>query len=117
MENTCKKLKQLLSILLCLCMVLGLIPATVSAAVQVSIPGSFNNWNTNAWVMTSSSSNIYTYQVDLEAKTYEFKIMDNGAWLGNNGTISNHTNGYEWIFSGSAGNCKLTASGGTYTFT
>lgn len=116
MEKNGKKLNRLLSILLCLCMVLSLIPATVSAAAQVSIPGSFNGWNTTAWVMTSNGNNIYTYQVDLEANTYEFKILDNGSWLGNNGTINDHTNGYEWIF-GSGDNCKLAASGGTYTFT
>ena len=86
------------------------------AEIQVSLPGSFNGWDTSAWIMTRNEDGTYTYQTHLEAKTYTFKVIDNGNWLGNNGTIGDHTYGYEWIF-GDAGDCTLSASGGTYTFT
>ena len=84
--------------------------------ITVTLPGSFNGWNEKAWIMTRSEDGIYTYEVELDADSYSFKIMEDGNWFGNTGTITDHTEGVEWIFDGSSGDCTLNASGGTYTF-
>ena len=87
------------------------------AEIQVSLPGSFNGWDTNAWIMTRNEDGTYTYEVRLEAGEYTFKVMDDGVWMGNGGLMCDHTDGYEWSFDSSNGDCMLYASGGTYTFT
>lgn len=89
----------------------------------VFLPGTFNNWAENR-PMTKRSDGKYEKTVYLPAGSYEFKILDDGYWHGNQGTISNtnesDNNGYGWEFPGEDyggnHNCTLTAAGGYYTF-
>lgn len=84
--------------------------------ISVTLPGSFNSWS--GYEMTWNEGGYYTYEMHLDAGTYEFKIIEDGAWYGNNGTIYDSTHEYEWTFSTSEGtNCKLVSTAGTYTFT
>jgi pullulanase len=81
----------------------------------VSLPGSFNDWNAEA-AMTWTE-NGYVYTMELSAGTYKFKVLKNGVWLGNYGTIYDDTSAAEngWKFE-DADDCTLVATGGTYTF-
>lgn len=81
------------------------------------LKGSFNSWGTSN-EMTGTGS-LLTSTVDLEAGSYTFKINSDSDWYGNNGTIEDtttSTSSIGWEMSTSAGDCTLTASGGTYTF-
>ena len=50
----------------------------------VSLPGDFNSWASQAMTWTSSG---YTYSMNLPAGTYQFKLIKDGEWLGNDGDI------------------------------
>ena len=82
----------------------------------VQILGNFNSWSGGN--MTYSSSG-YTLSVKLSAGTYEFKVLKDGTWLGNYGTIYDDTSAAAngWEFVDGYGNCQLAATGGTYNFT
>ena len=82
----------------------------------VQIVGSFNDWSGGN--MTYSSSG-YTVSIKLAAGEYEFKVLKDGAWLGNYGTIFDDTSAAAngWEFVDGYDNCKLSAIGGTYNFT
>ena len=85
------------------------------------IAGSFFGRVDGSWAIkdltpAEDKSNA-SIKVTMEAGTYEFKVIKDGSWLGNNGTMvrSNCTN---WNFYGDAGNAKLNADAkGDYTFT
>jgi len=89
----------------------------------VKLAGSFTEWGTGALEMTADETGkIFTVtDVRLEAGEYEFKIVEFGTWLGNNGTIENVAEG--WTFKAKdtdgndVGNCTLNTKGGVYTFT
>lgn len=89
----------------------------------VKLAGDFTEWGTNAIEMTADENGtVYTTELYLEANTYEFKMIEFGKWLGNNGSIENTCEG--WTFRNGTdengneyGNCTLVATGGTYTFT
>ena len=84
----------------------------------VFLLGSFNNWEQNTR-MTASSGNIVTATVELAPGTYTFKILAGDAWYGNWGNIEDNTaktSDIGWEMTEDAGDCTLTASGGTYTF-
>ena len=93
---------------------------TINAPVSypaVNLMGFNGDWGTGL-AMTTTDGVTYTYTMELTSGTYEFKIKDDGTWLGNGGTIVDTTTatsatGWEFV---DAGNCKLQASGGTYTF-
>lgn len=94
----------------------------VAPPSPVYLAGDFNEWNTTADNMAYESvdSNIVTFKKTLSAGTYGFKIIDNGSWYGNSGTIEDTTTttssvGWE-MSSGVDANCTLKATGGTYTF-
>ncbi len=105
----------------------GTTPATPDEEetdTTVKLAGDFTEWGTGAIEMTADENGtVYTAVVELAEGTYEFKIVEFGTWLGNNGTIENDAcdgwtfrngtddNGVEY------GNCTLLATGGTYTFT
>ncbi len=84
-------------------------------ASNISIAGTFNDWNSGAnYFNKTSNDDIVVVKMELEAGTYEFKVVNDGNWFGSDTTIVNTTAGC--VMSNSAGNCKLAASGGTYTF-
>ncbi len=87
-----------------------------STTSNIYLAGAFNGWSssTNKFDLTTGTS--YKEEITLAANTtYEFKIIKDGTWLGNGGTINNDVTG--WTFDGS-GNCKIkTTFEGTYTFT
>lgn len=78
--------------------------------------GGWKDWT----LLTTSDPNVVTYKAKLDKGTYAFKVCENDTWLGNNGTIVNTTTATSdsgWDMNGNDGDCKLQASGGTYTFT
>lgn len=88
------------------------------------IKGDFNGWkDTNP--LYTTSGNVTTTTIKLNAGTYKFKVWKKtgDVWYGNNGTIKDTTttsspDGWTMNNEGSdAGDCKLEATGGTYTFT
>ncbi|MBQ1977541.1 MAG: InlB B-repeat-containing protein, partial [Ruminococcus sp.] len=86
-------------------------------ASNISIAGTFNEWNSSAtYFNMTSNDDIVVTQMELTANTYEFKVVNDGNWFGCDTTIVNTTAGGSLTMSNSAGNCKLAASGGTYTF-
>ena len=83
----------------------------------VTLNGGFNDWD--GYSMTWTEGGNYTYTMHLDAGTYKFKIIDNGTWMGNDGTIvdtTTTTSSVGWEMTTTGGDCKLQASGGTYTF-
>ncbi len=88
---------------------------------EVQLAGSMlvNNGN---WVLQDMTVDAYnsigSITVSLDAnQTYDFKIVVNGGWHGNNGTMTNG-NSTDWTMSTSEGNCKITTTAaGEYTFT
>ena len=101
------------------CTACGYEDPNYQAASSISLPGSFNDWNVSNY-MTVKNDTIVTYTMELAAGTYEFKIVKDGAWLGNGGTIQDTTTATSaigWEMSAYDGsNCKLAASGGIYSF-
>ena len=86
----------------------------------VFLLGDFNGWDTTIGAMSTSSGNVVSKTYTLDAGTYEFKLLHKDVWLGNDGTIPDTTdwNGASnpWDMYENSGNCKLEATGGTYTF-
>ena len=85
--------------------------STGSAWADVFLAGTFNNWNAsdNGFKFVDG-----TCSVNLSAGSHEFKVVENGTWYGNTGTITATVSG--WTFS-NTGNCKITVStAGTYVF-
>ena len=87
------------------------------------IKGTFNSWGTDNPLITTSG-NVTTTTIKLNAGTYEFKVWQDsggdGTWYSNNGTIVDTTTTTSidgWTMATNTGNCKLEATGGTYTFT
>ena len=90
-------------------------------ASSVSLAGTFNGWNPSAspFLVTGNSDKV-TLQMKLSEGTYQFKVVDNGNWFGNWGTIADTTittSDIGWEMDASAGDCTLIAGGGTYIFT
>lgn len=88
---------------------------------KVALPGSFNDWNQSRFMEDGDTEGIMTKTLYLAPGTYEFKIKVGDSWLGNSGTIQDTTtttSSVGWEMSASIqDNCKLTATGGAYTFT
>ena len=87
----------------------------------IQVAGSFfepveGNWAIKDLTPAEDKSNA-SIKVTMEAGTYEFKVIKDGSWLGNNGTMERN-NCTGWEFYGDAGNAKLNADAkGDYTFT
>ena len=87
---------------------------------EVKLAGSMlvdnGNWVLQDMTVDANSTNSIT--ISLEAnQTYKFKIVVDGNWHGNNGTM---TNGHstDWTMSTSEGDCQITTTAaGEYTFT
>ncbi|MGN1137809.1 MAG: starch-binding protein [Ruminococcus sp.] len=87
-------------------------PAEIAGDV-CTLAGEMNGWSTSKTPFVDGS-----VSVDLEAdKTYQFKIVVNGDWYGNSGTMTSD-NCTGWTFkSDNESNCKITTTiAGTYTF-
>lgn len=94
------------------------IPAIDPLATEVYLAGDMNGWSTieNEFRRAAKDDANASIVLNLGKGTYKFKIMDNGTWLGNNGTINNTISG--WTFANSDGDCTLKVNiAGDYTFT
>ena len=88
----------------------------------VYLPGSFNGWKENR-EMTQREDGKCEKTLYLPKGNYEFKILADGYWYGNNGTITNTNqsdgDGNGWEFTGEGNNCTLSVTydgGGYFTF-
>ena len=89
-------------------------PGSLSTAV---LSGDFNSWNPTPNMLVVDEQ-LVTVDMELEAGTYEFKILYNSDWYGNGGTITDSTGDTPWVMETTANNCTLTASrAGAYRFT
>lgn len=84
------------------------------------LKGDFNSWKTTNPFYYTNESNLLSATVNIPKGEYKFKINTSSTWYGNEGTVEDTTkktsNG-GWVFSASAPDCTLKASGGYYTFT
>lgn len=95
--------------------------AIITVEDTYSIKGSFTNddWSTELFFKHTDLTDGLYFDIEIAGSTtpYEFKYLKNGSWFGNDGTMDNGTNGFEWIFDANVNdNCKLTATGGVYLF-
>ena len=81
------------------------------------LAGAFNEWTLCGQTFKEQEDGSFTFTQHLEAgNTYEFKLVHNGEWYGNNGTMVRGTS-TGWTMSTSENNCKITADyAGNYTF-
>ena len=97
-------------------------------ATNVYLAGTMNGWSTNTLEFKKPSTKDDTIASvtlkNLDAETYQFKIIVNGEWLGNTGTMKRGGDGVHeggWSFNETGGdekNCKIVADiAGEYTFT
>ena len=95
-------------------------------ATEVYLAGAMNSWNSSSTAFRKATAEGTTASVSIEltAGTHEFKIVDNGAWYGNDGTMDREYHD-GWTFSVKKANsdedqvnAKIKADiAGTYTFT
>ena len=91
-------------------------------ATNVYLAGEMTNWGTDKveFKKTTAEATSASVTVNLTAKTYEFKLIIDGEWKGNDGTMKRggdavHEGG--WSFDG-GNNCTIVADiAGDYTFT
>ena len=87
-------------------------------STNVYLAGSMTAWNDHKIEFKKETKDSKTASISLVLmdKEYEIKIVDNGEWLGNNGTITESVDG--WTFEKEKDNCTLkTPVIGKYTFT
>ena len=91
----------------------------VEIAPTVVLAGDFNDWNTTANALTNDAENLMaTTTINFEVGTYEFKVVEDGAWLGDNQIITRANNSQVFETVNGQTNCSLTADvAGDYTFT
>lgn len=81
-------MKKLLAIVLCLALCMGVLAVTATAASTVVVAGYAGLCNGYAWdtsknAMTLQADGTYTITfANVEAGYYQFKIVDNGSWIG-----------------------------------
>ena len=95
-------------------------------ATEVYLAGAMNSWNSSstAFRKATAEGTTASVSVELTAGTHEFKIVDNGAWYGNDGTMDREYHD-GWTFSVKKANsdedqvnAKIKADiAGEYTFT
>ena len=89
-------------------------PGSLSSVV---LTGDFNNWNPTPNMLVVDDQKVTT-TMTLEAGSYQFKVLFNGEWFGNNGTIYDTTGETPWVMDTTSGNCIINASRtGDYVFT
>ncbi|MBQ7999994.1 MAG: InlB B-repeat-containing protein [Ruminococcus sp.] len=87
--------------------------------LTVFLMGSFNEWQQVDAMMPADDSNVVSVEVELDAGTYYFKVLQDGEWFGNPGIIEDTTeitSASGWLMEIGADNCTLNATGGLYTF-
>ncbi|MBQ1977866.1 MAG: InlB B-repeat-containing protein, partial [Ruminococcus sp.] len=85
----------------------------------VYLNGDFNQWSSDITMSATETDNVVTTTLELNEGVYEFQILYLNKWLGNNGVVDNTTlttSAVGWEMTVEAGNCKLNAIGGSYTF-
>ena len=102
------------------------VPAPDPLITTIYLAGDMNGWNqsSTAFRKATAEGTTASVSVELDKKTYAFKIIDNGTWLGNNGTMTREYH-EGWIFRNKQddgvtdeGDAHITADlAGTYTFT
>lgn len=76
------------------------------------LAGEMNGWS----AVTNAFSDESKLTIHLDAKTYKFKVVNSGSWLGNNGTMD-RGNCTGWTFKTEYGDAQITADvAGDYTF-
>ena len=88
---------------------------------KIQVAGSFFELVEGNWAIKdltpAEDKSAASIKVTMEAGTYEFKVIKDGSWLGNKGTME-RSNCTGWNFYGDADNAKLSADvKGDYTFT
>ena len=86
----------------------------------VALAGTMNGWNTTADVLVLSADSLTaSTTIALQANTTDsIKVVLDGNWLGNNGTLTRVNSGQPWTFEAGKGNCALkTDVAGDYIFT
>ena len=83
--------------------------------------GSFSSWDPCGNRFDENSDGTYTYTIELTEGNYEFKLVRNGIWYGNNGDMERTGTGVQsggWDMHHDAGDCTLKADmTGNYIFT
>ena len=87
----------------------------------VALAGDMNAWSTTTHeLMAAEDQKTASITVQLEAQSYAFKMVVDGAWLGNTGTMT-RDNCTDWVFEaldGEETNAHITADvAGDYIFT
>ena len=82
------------------------------------LAGTFNNWSPTANKFIYTAPDLAVTTIDLPAGEYSFKLNKGDQWFGNPGTINDSTADVFWrMCKNDSEECRLKASGGTYTFT
>ncbi|MBQ3544113.1 MAG: hypothetical protein IJA34_03840 [Lachnospiraceae bacterium] len=82
----------------------------------VTLAGTFNDWNATPNMKTTEEENVVTTTMELEAGSYEFKILYGTNWYGNEVVVENKTSNEGLTLETTGYNCTLSATGGTYIF-
>ena len=84
---------------------------------QVKVMGDFvDDWKTQFVMTIADDYKTASITMALGVKTYNFKVVEGGTWLGNSGTITKTVTG--WTFEDGEDNCKITTTlAGNYIFT
>ena len=93
------------------------VPAVDPLATGTYLAGSFNGWNTteNEFRLNAEGDSVGYLSLELAANTsYEFKIVNNGIWLGYTGTITEDATGL--VFNSEYNAVITTNAAGTYVF-
>ena len=81
------------------------------------LAGAFNEWALCGQTFKEQEDGSFTFTQHLELGTYEFKLVHNGDWYGNNGTMVRGTSTGWTMSTSDNNNCKITADyAGNYTF-
>lgn len=84
----------------------------------VSIKGSWDGWNAEVKFTLAEDKKSATVKKIMDAKTYEFKVIVNGGWRSNGGTINRENPSAAGITENLNANINLVADmPGEYTFT
>ena len=86
----------------------------------VALAGTMNDWSTTANVLVLAADSLTaSTTIELQANaTDSIKVVLDGNWLGNNGTMTRENDGQAWTFKADENNCVLkTDVAGDYIFT
>lgn len=84
----------------------------------IQLAGEMTGWDTPVTLTASADGLTASTTITMDAKTYEFKIVKDGVWLGNDGTMKRENDNQGWDFEADKNNCKIEADiAGDYVFT